>query len=74
MKTVLAYFDETGDDGLINYSSQDFVLTSICTKAETWKKNYNVMVGKPFSVTSENEQYQEILQRFFNKNFARQLK
>ena len=43
METVIAYFDETGDDGLINYSSQDFVLTSICTKAETWKKNYNVM-------------------------------
>ena len=43
METVVAYFDETGDDGLINYSSQDFVLTSICTKAGKWQKNYNAM-------------------------------
>ena len=32
METVIAYFDETGDDGLVNSSSQDFVLTSIYTK------------------------------------------
>ena len=43
METVVAYFDETGDDGLISYSSQDFVLTSICTKAGKWQKNYNAM-------------------------------
>lgn len=43
METVIAYFDETGDDGLVNYSSQDFVLTSICTKADNWHKNYNAV-------------------------------
>ena len=32
MKTVIAYFDETGDDGFVNSSSDDFVLTSIYTK------------------------------------------
>ena len=43
METVIAYFDETGDDGFINSSSQDFVLTSIYTKTENWQKNYNAM-------------------------------
>ncbi len=43
METVIAYFDETGDDGVINTSSQDFVLTSIYTKTENWQKNFNAM-------------------------------
>lgn len=43
METVLAYFDETGDDGIINSSSEDFVLTSLCTKTQDWKQNYNAM-------------------------------
>lgn len=46
METVIAYFDETGDDGLINTSSQDFVLTSIYTKTENWQKNYNAMKNR----------------------------
>lgn len=32
METVIAYFDETGDDGLLNSSSEDFILTSVYTK------------------------------------------
>ena len=43
METVIAYFDETGDDGFVNSSSQDFVLTSIYTKTENWQKNFNAM-------------------------------
>lgn len=43
METVIAYFDETGDDGVINSSSEDFVLTSIYTKVENWQKNFNAM-------------------------------
>lgn len=43
METVIAYFDETGDDGFVNSSSDDFVLTSIYTKTTSWQKNYNVM-------------------------------
>ena len=43
METVIAYFDETGDDGFVNSSSDDFVLTSIYTKSTSWQKNYNVM-------------------------------
>lgn len=43
METVIAYFDETGDDGLVKTSCEDFVLTSIYTKTENWQKNYNAM-------------------------------
>jgi len=35
------YFDETGDDGLINRSSDTFILTSIYMKSEVWQENYN---------------------------------
>lgn len=40
METVLVYYDETGDDGLINTSSDDFVLTGIYTNTNSWKSNY----------------------------------
>ena len=43
METVIAYFDETGDDGLINSSSQDFVLTSIYTQTTNWQSHFNAM-------------------------------
>lgn len=43
METQIVYFDETGDDGYINSSSEDFVLTSIYTKTESWQKNFNAM-------------------------------
>ena len=42
-ETMIAYFDETGDDGIINSSSDDFVLTSLYMSAENWQKNFNVM-------------------------------
>lgn len=37
----IAYFDETGDDGFPEFSSELFVLTSIYMHEDTWKKNYN---------------------------------
>lgn len=43
METVIAYFDETGDDGLLNSSSEDFILTSVYTKTNNWQNNYNAM-------------------------------
>lgn len=43
METVIAYFDETGDDGFMNSSCEDFVLTSIYTKTTNWQKNYHIM-------------------------------
>lgn len=43
METQIVYFDETGDDGYINSSSEDFVLTSIYTKTESCQKNFDAM-------------------------------
>lgn len=41
METYLVYCDETGDDGLIQYSSDHFVLTSIYMPAEKWQSNFD---------------------------------
>lgn len=43
METYLAYFDETGDDGLIKYSSDHFVLTSIYMPSEKWQENFEII-------------------------------
>lgn len=41
--SVIAYFDESGDDGLINYSSDTFILTATYTHASSWNENYDQM-------------------------------
>lgn len=41
METYIAYFDETGDDGITTASSDVFVLTSIYMTAEKWQDNYD---------------------------------
>lgn len=43
METYLAYFDETGDDGLIKYSSDHFVLTSLYMPSSKWQENYDAL-------------------------------
>lgn len=43
MKTYIAYFDETGDDGITTVSSDHFVLTSIYMSAESWQQNFDLM-------------------------------
>lgn len=43
--TKIVYFDETGDDGLVKRSSDDFVLTSIYLDANVWQKNFNKMAN-----------------------------
>lgn len=43
METYLAYFDETGDDGLVKYSSDHFVLTSMYMSADKWQDNFNIL-------------------------------
>lgn len=40
MDTYLAYFDETGDDGFVNYSCDHFVLTSLYMPADRWQDNF----------------------------------
>ena len=41
--SVVAYFDESGDDGVINYSSKTFILTSIYMHASNWNNNYELL-------------------------------
>lgn len=36
----LCYFDESGDDGFPNYSSEQFVLTALYFRATSWKDNF----------------------------------
>jgi len=39
----IAYFDETGDDGYPQYSSELFVMTSIYMHFQNWKNNYEMI-------------------------------
>ena len=39
--TRIAYFDETGDDGIKDSSTELFVLTSICVPSGEWQDQYN---------------------------------
>lgn len=41
MKTYIAYFDETGDDGANTKSSDSFVLTSLYMSSESWQSNFD---------------------------------
>ncbi len=41
METYIAYFDETGDDGISTASSSFFVLTSLYMNVESWQSNYD---------------------------------
>ena len=43
MNTYLAYFDETGDDGVTTASSDHFILTSVYMSAERWQSNFDKM-------------------------------
>ena len=41
METYIAYFDETGDDGITTASSDVFVLTSAYMNTDVWQNNYD---------------------------------
>lgn len=43
MDTHLAYFDETGDDGVLKTSSELFILTSLCMDSGAWRSNFETM-------------------------------
>lgn len=43
METRIAYFDETGDDGIVSTSSEIFVLTSLYMPVASWQKNFDTM-------------------------------
>ena len=40
--SVIAYFDESGDDGLERYSSSLFILTSVYMQESSWNDNYEL--------------------------------
>lgn len=42
MRTTIVYFDETGDDGNNQKSSDHFILTSFYMPAELWKSNFQL--------------------------------
>ena len=42
-ETYIAYFDETGDDGITTASSSHFVLTSLYMPASSWQHNFNMV-------------------------------
>ena len=44
METKIAYFDESGDDGLGENCSPQFVLTSICVDASSWHNIFDEIV------------------------------
>ena len=41
--SVITYFDESGDDGLINYSSEIFILSALYMHASNWNENYDLL-------------------------------
>lgn len=43
MNSYIAYFDETGDDGVTTASSDCFILTSLYMPTEKWQDNFNIM-------------------------------
>ena len=43
MRTQIAYFDETGDDGIVEASSDLFVLTRLYMASEDWQENFNAV-------------------------------
>lgn len=44
-ENIIVYFDETGDDGNNINSSDFFLLTSIYMPMNSWKENYEIIVG-----------------------------
>ncbi len=43
MDTYIAYFDETGDDGITTASSSYFILTSLYMPASSWQSNFDII-------------------------------
>lgn len=41
--SVITYFDESGDDGIKNYSSEIFILSALYMHASNWNDNYELL-------------------------------
>jgi len=63
----IVYFDETGDDGYPQYSSDLFILTSLYMHHQTWKDNYSKI--KEFRRELKNKFNLPIKTEFHTKAF-----
>lgn len=67
MDTYFAYFDETGDDGLVKYSCDHFVLTGIYMPSEKWQGNYEKL--KEMRRSLRDEFALHVTEEFHTKQF-----
>ena len=67
MGTYIVYFDESGDDGLVNSASDDFVLTSLYMDVNEWQDNFEIM--KELRTSLKNQFGLHISEEFHTKNF-----
>ena len=67
METYIAYFDETGDDGVTTASSTHFVLTSVYMPASKWQENYNKV--KALRKTLRDKYGFHVSEEMHTKNF-----
>lgn len=67
MDTRVAYFDESGDDGLNTKSSKSFILTSLYMPCSSWQNNYNII--KLMRNTLKTNYGFHIKQEMHTKNF-----
>jgi len=63
----LCYFDESGDDGYPNFSSQLFVLSSLYMSQSAWKQNYDKI--KKFRKQLKEDFGFPVKQEFHTMNF-----
>ena len=67
LMSVIAYFDESGDDGLINYSSETFILSATYIHTNDWNENYNLI--KKFRKYLKDKYNIPIKEEFHTANF-----
>lgn len=69
METYIAYFDETGDDGVTTASSDIFVLTSIYMSASSWQENFDKF--KRMRQYLKNQYGLHVTEEMHTKHFVR---
>ncbi|MGP1437791.1 MAG: DUF3800 domain-containing protein [Treponema sp.] len=67
MGTYIVYFDESGDDGLVNSASDDFVLTSLYMDVNDWQNNFDIM--QKLRISLKNQFGLHVSQEFHTKDF-----
>lgn len=65
--SVIAYFDESGDDGVVNYSSETFILSALYMHASDWNNNYQLL--KDFRVGLKKKYGMPLKEEFHTANF-----